>query len=116
MSRKSGVPQQMKVRCVAESEVTIVYPACCCFRSGRVLSDHRQAEAPLHDCGQHGDAPVVHRVRLEQLATLHYRDLLAEFRDELCRRHPELDERLPELPEPGDLDVDEILDATFAFA
>ena len=53
---------------------------------------------------------------LEQLVELHRTDILSSFRGKLTTAHLHLDGDLPETPGFGALDVDELLDATFAFS
>jgi DNA-directed RNA polymerase len=62
------------------------------------------------------DAATAHRVLLEELVRLHEVDQLAEFHAQLAEACPEVANDLPDPPAPGDLQIEEVLGATFAFS
>lgn len=60
--------------------------------------------------------PTLRRILLEEFVALHKQPLLARFRDSLIEQLPDdFKSKVPPLPEPGDLDLDDVLGSLFAF-
>ena len=71
---------------------------------------------PVHDCfASHcGSMQEVHQTTLDTFAQLHRQPLLHELQSQWCKAYPEVDP--PEIPELGDLDIEQVRRAQYAFA
>jgi len=75
--------------------------------------------ALIHDSfGTHAaNIRTLHRIVREKMVELYSEDYFKELRQELMQQvRPELQDQVPELPEWGDLDITELLNAEYAFA
>lgn len=63
-----------------------------------------------------GDVPVLARQLRRTFLQLHSQPLLQQLLGELQTRHPNLAHKFPKLPETGELDLNEILDAEYFFS
>jgi len=72
--------------------------------------------AMVHDSfGVHAaDIDRLHRVLREEFVGIHFEPVLQNFLNEQRQAHPDVD--LPELPQPGNLDIRQVIDSPYFFA